>query len=80
MIQIWEHITAVLPKFLVPYHTGPRPDIWSAANFLVFYKNVDFRVPLILLHKEKIISSMINAENVSFKPTIIIKMFSSTAI
>ena len=49
-------------------------------TFELFYKNVDFRVPLILLDKEKVIRSMINAENVSLKPAIIIKMISSTAI
>ena len=49
-------------------------------TFQLFYKNVDIRVPLILLHIEKVISSMKNAENVSFKPIITIKMLSSTAI
>ena len=61
-------------------HTGQRPDICSSPNFLASYKNVDIRVPLILLHSEKVISSMKNAENVSFKPIITIKMLSSTAI
>ena len=62
------------------FHTGQRPDICSSANFLAFYKNVDFRVSLILLHKEKVISSIKKAENCRFKPVIIIKMFISTAI
>ena len=61
-------------------HTGQRPDICSSLSFLAFDKRVDFRVPLILFHREKVISSIKNAENVSFKPVISIKMFSSTAI
>ena len=67
-------------NFKEKMHTGQRPDICSSANFLPFYRNVDFRVSLILLHKEKVISSMKKAENCRFKPVIIIKMFSSTAI